>query len=88
MVLPYLPFTSADQPATSVVAVTKSDSTADPSGPFRAILIDGTAGAVKFTDIAGNAITLNNLQQGVIYPICFSRVWSAVTAATDIYGLK
>ena len=88
MVVPYLPYPSGEQPATAVVAVTKSDGTADPGGPFRAFLVDGSAGIIKFTDIAGNAVTLNNCAVGVIYPIGLSRVWNSVTTATDIYGLK
>lgn len=75
-------------PADDLVAVTKSDSTADPGGPFRGILV-GVAGIVKLTTNAGTAVTLPSgaLAAGVIHPIRFTRVWNSTTTATDIYGI-
>ena len=78
---------SQTDPAHNVVAVTKSDATADPGGPFRGLLIDGTAGAVKLTTSGGTAVTLSNLSVGVVYPFYFTRVWSTGTLATNVYGL-
>ena len=75
-------------PADDLVAVTKSDATADPGGPFRGILV-GVAGVVKLTTNAGTTVTLGSgvLAAGVIHPIRFTRVWSTTTTATDIYGI-
>ena len=78
---------SQTDPAHNIVAVTASDTVADPGGPFRGLLIDGTAGAVKLTTSGGTAVTLSNLSVGVVYPFYFTRVWSTGTLATNIYGL-
>jgi hypothetical protein len=88
MSVSYLPYPSADQPATNVVAVTKHNSTADPSGPFRGFIIDGTSGAIKFTTVGGSDVTLSNCTVGTVYPFAISRVWDTGTVATNIYGLK
>jgi hypothetical protein len=66
------------------VAVTKSDSTNDPAGPFAGLYV-ATAGNVKFNDIAGNTITVTSAPVGVI-PIATLRVWSNGTSGT-VYGL-
>lgn len=75
-------------PASDLVAVTKSDTVADPGGPFRGILI-GVAGIVKLTTNAGTTVTLPSgaLAAGIIHPIRFTRVWNGTTTATDIYGI-
>ena len=68
------------------IAVTPSDTVADPSGPFAGFYV-GAAGTVKLTTIRGTTATLLNCQAGIIYPIAFSRIWSSVTGATSILGM-
>ena len=70
------------------VAVTKSDATADPNGPFRAIIIGG-AGIVKVTMDSGETRTIpaTVLAAQTVYEMRFTRVWDATTTATDIWGL-
>lgn len=78
---------SQTDPAHNIVAVTPDDAVADEGGPFRGLLIDGSAGAVKITTSGGADVTLNNLSVGVVYPFYFTRVWSTGTDATNVYGL-
>ena len=75
--------------ATNMAAVTKSDTTADPAGPFRGIVFGG-AGIIKLTTLEGDSVTIPSgvLATGIIHPIRFTRVWSATTTATDIWGVK
>ena len=68
------------------VAVTVSDTTKDPQGPFAGLLV-GAAGTVKFTDSIGNAVTLGSLAIGTVIPVACSRVWSTGTTAT-VFGLR
>lgn len=80
---------SQTDPAHSIVAVTESDTTADPNGPFRGIIIDdASTSAVKFTMPGGGNVTLTNLAIGVIHWINVTRVWSTGTDATLVYGVK
>lgn len=70
------------------VAVTKSDTVADPAGPFAGLLVD-TGGALKLTPVngpnAGISITINVVAgQYVRFPV--QRVWSSTTAAI-VFGL-
>ena len=75
-------------PGFDMVAVTQSDTVADPAGPFRGIFI-GVAGILKFTTLGGTDVTLQSgeLAVGVIHPIRVARVWSTITTATAIYGI-
>lgn len=77
------------QPGRDIVPVTKSDTVADPAGPFRGIVI-GTAGIIKVTMASGETRTIPSgvLAAGVIHPLSFTRVWNGTTTATDIYGVK
>lgn len=81
----------ADQsdPAFDIVAVTKSDGTNDPNGPFRGVVF-GTAGILKITtmDDTDRTIPSGVLAAGVIHPIRVKRVWSTTTTAADIWGVK
>ena len=80
---------SQTDPAHSIVAVTESDTTADPNGPFRGIMIDDAAtSAVKFTMPGDVDVTLTNLAIGVIHWISVTRVWATGTNATLVYGIK
>lgn len=71
-------------------AVTVSDATADPAGPFRALWI-GATGNVKVTCIDGTTPTFTNVPVGIL-PVACSRVWSTGTGVTtpntNIIGLK
>lgn len=77
------------QPGQDIVAVTKSDATDDPAGPFRGIVIGGV-GIVKLHTAAGQDRTIPSgvLAAGVVHPIRFTRVWNSTTTATDIHGVK
>ena len=76
-------------PAFDMVAVTQSDATNDPNGPFRGIAFGG-AGILKVTTMDGNDRTIPSgvLAAGQIHPLRVKRVWSATTTATDIWGVK
>lgn len=68
------------------IAVTPSDSTDDPAGPFAGFFIGGTAGAVVFLTDRGKAATISP-GAGVIVPIATRRIYSSGTTATNIYGV-
>jgi hypothetical protein len=70
----------------AALAVTLSDATADPAGPFAGLLV-AVAGTVKFTDQQGNTITTGSVAAGTVIPIVTSRVWSGGTGAT-VFGLR
>lgn len=70
----------------AALAVTVSDSTADPAGPFAGLLVI-TAGTVKFTDQQGNTTTCGSLAAGTVIPVVVSRVWSTGTAGA-VVGLR
>lgn len=67
------------------VTVTKSDTVADPSGPFAALIVT-VAGTLKFTAVNGGDVALGSTTVGQIIPIATSRVWSTGTGAT-VMGL-
>ncbi len=67
-------------------AVTESDTAADPKGPFSGLQATTAAGLAKVTCLDGSVATIY-LPLGTT-PIAVSRVWSSVTAATGIVGLK
>lgn len=79
---------ASSAPGFGVIAVTKSDGTNDPNGPFRGIVF-GTAGIIKMTLADGTTVTLPSgvLAAGVIHAIRFKRVWNSTTTAADIYGV-
>lgn len=70
----------------AAIPVTKSDTIADPQGPFAGLLV-AVAGIVKFTDIQGNDVTTGSVAAGTVIPVATQRVWSGTTAAT-VYGLR
>jgi hypothetical protein len=67
------------------VAITASDATADPAGPFAGIYT-GSGGDIKITTRSG-AVVLKSTPAGVIMPLWCSRVWSTGTAATNVLGM-
>lgn len=69
------------------VAVTASDSAADPAGPFAALYIGG-AGNATVLDLKGNATAYHGLLAGTILPVQCARVNSTGLTATNIVGLK
>lgn len=79
---------TSNAPGYNIVAVTQSDGTNDPNGPFRGIVF-GTAGAIKVTTAKGDDVTLPSglLSAGVIHPLRIKRVWSTGTTAANIYGV-
>ncbi len=68
------------------VAVTASDGTNDPAGPF-AGFHTGSGGTIKVSPLQGSALTLTNVPAGVIYSLAIQRVWSTGTTATGVIGL-
>ena len=75
-----------ESPAMGGAAVTASDATADPAGPFRALYV-GVTGSIKVTHVDGTTPTYTNVAVGII-PLAVTRVWSTGTTATGIIGLK
>jgi hypothetical protein len=70
----------------SGAAITASDTTADPAGPFAGIFT-GSGGTIKLTTIRGQTLTFVSLPAGVILPVATQRVWSTTTAATSVLGM-
>jgi hypothetical protein len=68
------------------VAVTQSDATNDPNGPFAGLYI-GVTGDVTITTIRNQKALFKNVPQGTFLRIATNRVWSTGTAATNILGL-
>jgi hypothetical protein len=70
------------------VAVTQSDTTKDPNGPFHGFIV-GVSGDVKITGTDGATGVLPSCQAGTIYPVPFTRMWSTgTTASGTLVGLK
>ena len=67
------------------IAVTPSDTVADPSGPFAGFYV-GVAGDVTVTTIRGTKALFKSCQAGVTYTQAIQRVWSTGTTATNILG--
>ena len=67
-------------------AVTPSDTTADPNGPFTELVVGG-AGAVKLTTVGGSTVVITAVA-GQRIQLQVSRVWSTGTLATGIVGQK
>ncbi len=68
-------------PAGGGSAVTVSDSTADPSGPFRFLFVS-SAGAIKVTTLEGDDLTLTVIASQYVW-VAVSRVWSTGTTVTS-----
>lgn len=70
-------------------AITKSDTVADPAGPFTGLYVD-TGGVLKITPLNGplakTSLTINVVAGGyVCFPV--QRVWNGTTTAV-VFGLK
>ncbi len=73
--------------ATDAVAVTASDSVADPNGPFRALYV-GAAGNITLQTLDNRQVLLTAVPLGILKIGC-TRVWSSGTAAAStLIGLK
>lgn len=71
------------------VAVTTSDGTNDPAGPFSGFYVGTSApGDVKVRTERGNDVVFKNVIQGTVYNIRILRVWTTGTTASNILGLK
>jgi hypothetical protein len=73
------------------VAVTASDTTDDPAGPFAALWIGAAgSGALKVTMINGDVVTLAGVTASGNRPLTLAvkRVWSTGTNVTSIVGFK
>lgn len=64
-------------------AVTASDATNDPAGPFSGLIVTG-AGTLKITTMMNDTVTLAAVVVGQYIPIVTKRVWSTGTSATVI----
>lgn len=67
-------------------AVTVSDATKDPNGPFAGLVATSAAGVTKVTTIDGSTCLIY-LSLGIPFPMGVARVWSTGTSATGITGL-
>lgn len=77
---------SYSEPATSLIAITKSDST-DLTG-VRAVYVGG-AGDLALRGVNDeSAVTLSSVPAGTWIPVRVDRVMSTNTTATNIVGLK
>lgn len=63
------------------IAVTASDTTTDPAGPFAGLLVTAT-GNVKFTTQRGSTVALTSVAANTVLPFVVARVWSTGTTAT------
>jgi hypothetical protein len=73
--------------AIDAIAVTASDATADPNGPFWGLYV-GAAGNITLTTLAGSTVLLTAVPLGILKVGC-TRVWSTGTAAAStLIGLK
>lgn len=68
------------------MAVTPSDATNDPAGPFAGFFVGG-AGAVKVHTVRGRDVVLTGCLAGTVYEVAITRVWSTGTTATNVLGL-
>lgn len=73
-------------PATGGATVTQSDTVADANGPFRGLYI-GVTGTLKVTMVDGSVATFTNVAAGVL-AIAVLNVWTTVTTATGVVGLR
>lgn len=69
------------------IAVTASDTVADPKGPFSALQATTLAGVVKVTTLRGSD-TVIYLPLGEIVTLAVQRVWTSGAVATGIVGFK
>lgn len=76
----------ASSPTREAVAVTQSDVTNDPNGPFRALNV-AAAGVVRVTNLDGSTVDLY-LAAGIQFGHWCKRVHSTGTTATGIIGMK
>ncbi len=75
-------------PANKIVAVTQSDTVADPGGPFRGLLLT-VAGTIRLQMANGTVNLLSGtLAPGVIHPVRFTRIHVTGTTATGIFGVR
>lgn len=71
------------------VAVTQSDGTDDPAGPFIGFYVGSTGGgtAITFVDGTGASVTWPVVTAGLMYMIQVKRVKVTGTTASSIFGL-
>lgn len=74
-------------PVSEIYAVTASDTTDDPNGPFRG-LIAGATGTLKLRTAANQDVTLASIAVGQPVFIRCKRVWTTGTSATGLFGFK
>ena len=68
-------------------AVTASDATDDPNGPFAGFIIGGS-GAVACVLLTGQTVTFSAMQAGIVYTLAVRRIKVTGTTATNIIGLN
>lgn len=73
--------------AVDAIAVTASDSTDDPNGPFYALYV-GVAGNISLVTLEGNAVLLTAVPIGILKIGCKRVNASNTAAASTIIGLK
>ena len=77
--------TGFDSPARGAAAVTPNDS-ADLATTSRGIYI-GAGGDVVVTTVYGHTVTFKAVPQGIILPVCASRILATGTTATNLLAL-
>ena len=64
-------------------AVTKSDTTADPAGPFAGLVVT-VEGTLKITTLRGTDLTFAAVVVGQYIPYMVQRVWSTGSTSTTL----
>jgi hypothetical protein len=78
--------TSLTSPAVGADVIVPNDTVALPKAT-RAIYV-GTAGNLRVQFVAGDVVTLTNVQAGVIYPLRAVLVLATGTTASGLVGLR
>lgn len=78
---------SMSECAHDAIAVTASDSTDDPNGPFYALYV-GAAGNITLVTLAGSTVLLTAVPIGMLKVGCRRVLSTGTAAASTIIGLK
>ncbi len=82
------PGTLDSAPGQGSDAITPADS--DLAYPYRSVYV-GTGGAdknVKITGVDGSICVWKNVPTGFVIPVAVKRVWSTLTTASDLVGIR
>ena len=75
-----------NKPFTSAIAITPSDTTVL-TEPLRGLYVGGLGGTVSVVMASGQTVTFSGVGTGTTLNICYTKVRSTGTTATNILGL-